>query len=162
MPYLVSCSSGPRSRWGERPTRPLRLGIFFTYWSSSQTEIVAQTPPVPLDCPFCGQHSDAVIRIYNAKTKHYSVLTVGKGKFYCTFVCRNCTNEGQLAKKDERLYVRTHLAGLEYDKIVELHKVEPGKARHRLEKLVKKYPDILAIEEMRQTLDGWRKELPHD
>lgn len=115
---------------------------------------------MPLDCPYCGQRTDAIIKIHNAKTKHYSVLTVGKGKFYCTFVCRNCTNEGRLEKEDERLYVRTHLAGLEYDKIVEQYAAQPDKARSRLEKLMKKYPDIPAIEEMRQTLDGWNRRSP--
>lgn len=138
-------------------TPALRLGFFFTYWSSRQTELVAQSPPTPINCPFCGQQSDAVMKIYNAKTKHYSVLTVGKGKFYCTFTCRNCTNEGELDEDVSRDLVRTHFAGQEYDKIVALHDADPVKATRQLSDLLRKNSDLPAVaENIRRTLDEWR------
>ena len=139
---------------------PLRLGFIFTYWSSSKTDVVAQSPPVPLVCPFCGQHSDAVIKIYNHKTKHYSVLTVGKGKFYCTFVCRNCTNEGELDEDAARVYIRSYLTGLEYDKIVKTHATKPDKAVRQLENLIRRNPGTLIEQEMQAMLSKWRQTLP--
>ena len=139
---------------------PLRLGFIFTYWSSSKTDVVAQSPPIPLDCPFCGQHSDAIIKIYNHKTKHYSVLTVGKGKFYCTFVCRNCTTEGGLDKDTARTYIDSYLVGLKYDKIVQEHTAKPDKAVRQLEDLIRKNPNTLIAQEMELMLSKWKPTLP--
>lgn len=135
--------------------------MFFAHWSSTETGIVAATQPIPLDpCPFCKQVSDCVIKIYNTKTTHYSVLSIGKGDFYATFTCRNCTFEGDLDPVLEQRYVTTYLAGIEYQKIEELRKSKPEKAARNLERLIRKNGGLLFNEQqMRATLSAWRNEL---
>lgn len=140
------------------PSRPLRLGFFFTYWSNTKTTIVASTPPVPLDtCPFCRQQSDAIIKIYNTKTRHYSAFSIGKGKFQATFTCRMCTNEGRLDPRMEAAYVQAHLVGQKYSKIMDGHNSKPDKAKRQLEDLIRKNPDTMITDDMRQKLNEWRR-----
>lgn len=135
--------------------------MFFAHWSSTETGIVAATQPVPLNpCPFCKQVSDCVIKIYNTKTTHYSTFSIGKGDFYATFTCRNCTMEGGLDPVVEQQYVATYRANVEYKEIEEQHKTKPKKAADKLERLIRKNRGLLFNEQqMRDTLMVWRREI---
>lgn len=137
------------------------LGFFFIHWSSTSTSEVARSQPVPLSpCPFCKQPSDAIIKIYNTKTKHYSSFSLGKGDFQATFTCRNCTTEGRLNPDIERVYIDTHLAGIKYDEILTCYQTKPDKAIRDLEKLMRKNTNVLIIDEMKGKLSEWKRQLP--
>ena len=132
------------------------LGFFFMHWASTDASEVARTDPVPLDCPFCKQSTDAIIKIYNIKTKHYDSFTIGKGDFSATITCRNCTTEGKLPSPIERKYINTYRTEEKYKKIVEQYTTRPEKAMHDLEKLINKSGNIPMVNDMKITINKWK------
>ena len=136
--------------------------FFFAHWSSTSTAEVARSQPIPIGtCPFCKyDNADAIIKIYNTKTKHYSSFSLGRGDFHATFTCRNCTTEGQLRPEVERMYVDTHLTGIKFDEIVKRHQNKPDKAIRDLEKMISKNPHVLIIDELKEKLSEWKQRLP--
>ena len=135
------------------------LGFFFVHWSSTNTSEVARYPPIPLNpCPFCKQASDAVIKIYNTKTKHYSSFSLGKGDFQATFTCRNCTTEGRLPRDIELTYINMYLIREKLNNIMARYPTKPDKAIRDLEKLIRKSGENPTTYEMRTMLDEWKRE----
>ncbi len=136
------------------------LGFFFIHWSSDETKQVFQSEPTPIEeCPFCKQSSTIIYKIYNSKTKHYSAFSIGEGDYSATFTCRNCTQEGQLGKTFESELIHEYKLILSHEKLLELYKHEPEKARNNLKKLIRKNQEVPIIESFKETLNTWNREL---
>ena len=133
------------------------LGLFFVHWSRDENNLVYKSEPIEIsECPFCNQPSTVIYKIYNKKTKHYSSFSVGKGKFFATFVCRNCTSEGTLDSKAESNMIKRYQVFVRYDEINDMYKTNPKKAIKELEKLIHKNRKTdIDFTEMNTTLTKW-------
>ena len=119
-----------------------------------------QSEPQPVEkCPFCNQPSDVIYKIYNSKTKHYSAFSIGQGDYSATFTCRNCTTEGALSKDYERSLIQDYKLSLSFDKICELRKHNPVKARGKLEKLIQNNQKHSYVDHFAETLRDWDQQL---
>ncbi len=115
------------------------LGFFFIHWSSTKLYRIWQSEPIQTECcPFCNVASTIVYKIYNKKTRHYNLFSIGGGDFTTAVICRNCVTEVELSEKEGDGLIEWYHTERAYAKAVDIYDKKPGKAIKKLKKVVKR------------------------
>ena len=72
----------------------------FVHWSNNEVTY-RHMESIQVNCEQCGSEQKHTFRIYEQKTKHYSVLSVGSKKSV-TIICHGCLLESPLDKEYEK------------------------------------------------------------
>ena len=94
-----------------------------------------------LHCDRCGQNTQHTFRYHTTKTKHYSVVSVGKGDRSITVICHGCLVETPISKRDANPLIEEYDKEIAVAEAMELmNKGESTKAEKKLMKVLKKDP----------------------
>ena len=72
----------------------------FVHWSNNEVTY-RHMESIQVNCEQCGSEQKHTFRMYEQKTKHYSVLSVGSKKSV-TIICHGCLLENPLDKEYEK------------------------------------------------------------
>ena len=78
--------------------------MFFAHWSSDETTY-RDMEKVNAFCGQCNSEQLHTLRLYEKKTKHYSVVALGSKK-RVSAICHGCLKEYELEKNEEKTLVK--------------------------------------------------------
>ena len=78
----------------------------FVHWSRDESTY-RDMEKINAICNRCNSEQSHTFRLYEKKTKHYSVVSVGSEK-HVTAICHGCLTESELEKNEEKSLIRRY------------------------------------------------------
>ena len=147
----------------------------FVHWSNNEVTY-RHMESIQVNCEQCGSEQKHTFRMYEQKTKHYSVLSVGSKKSV-TVICHGCLLESPLDKEYEKQMIAKFTSQVMSGEGFELYQQgEYNKAMKKFKKNLKNEPgDLQSVyglaicliaqgnyDEARGFVDRLDSELPDD
>ena len=114
----------------------------FVHWSNNEVTY-RHMESIQNDCEQCGSEQKHTFRMYEQRTKHYSVIS-GRPKRSVTIICHGCLLEGPLEKGYEKQMIEKFTSQIMSGEGFELYQQgNYNKAMKKFKKNLKNNPDDL-------------------
>ena len=114
----------------------------FVHWSNNEVTY-RHMASIQKDCEQCGSEQKHTFRMYEQRTKHYSVIS-GRPKRSVTIICHGCLLESPLEKEYEKQMIETFTSQIMSGEGFELYQQgKYNKAMKKFKKSLKNNPDEL-------------------
>ena len=117
----------------------------FVHWSNNEVTY-RDMESIQVNCERCGSEQKHTFRMYEQRTKHYSVVS-GRPKRSVTIICHGCLQEGPLDKEYEKQMIEKFTARVMAGEGFELYQQgKYDKAMKKFKKNLKNDPgDLQAV-----------------